>query len=223
MSSLKQICIKYGADKGHHTINSKGETYADIYDKYFRDIRYATINVLELGVKTGSSINALREYFPNATIYGVDIDPSCKRYEDPSRKVFIGIMSQTDESNLNTFLKDVQFDIIIDDASHVNTLTVKSYEILHTRVKHGGLYIIEDLGCAYFKLESEFNVSQIWPGMKHNVIPTSEFDNNIQDIHSFTNNIIQKLDNGQNIREVYSLSDIAYVHRYKYIMIICKN
>ena len=120
-------------------------------------------------------------------------------------------------------IKDTVFDIIIDDASHVNKYTITSYNILNKRVKSGGLYIIEDLGCAYFKLEDEWKVSESWPGMSYNNTPRSDFNNNIEEIHTFTNTLVQKLDNGENIRQVYSLSDISYIHRYKYIMIIAKN
>jgi hypothetical protein len=221
--TFKQICKKNGTDKGDHIINKKGETYADIYDKYFTPLRNDDLNILELGVKTGRSIKALREYFPNAKIYGIDVDPGCKKYHDPDNNTFIEIVSQTDEAGLNSFLKDLKFDIIIDDASHVNKFTITSYNILNKRIKSGGLYIIEDLGCAYFKLEDEWKISENWPGMRFNDTPNSDFNNNIGEIHNFTNKIVEKLDNGENIREVYSLSDISYIHRYKYIMIIAKN
>jgi 23S rRNA U2552 (ribose-2'-O)-methylase RlmE/FtsJ len=174
-------------------------------------------------VKGGASIAAFREYFPKAKIYGIDVDPHCKVFDNPSKNIFVEIMSQTDEAAINAFLKDTKFDIILDDASHVNKFTIASYNILNNRIKSNGLYIIEDLGCAYFKLETEFGVSRIWPGMSYNTTPTSEFNNDIADIHELTNSIITKLDNGMDKRSVYSLSDISYVHRYKYIMIICKN
>jgi hypothetical protein len=223
MASFRDICKRYGADKGDHKINAKGETYADIYDRYFSSIRYEEINILELGVKGGASIAAYREYFPKARIYGIDIDPHCKEFHDPSKNIFIEIMSQTDESAINAFLKDTKFDIILDDASHVNKFTIASYNILNNRVKSNGIYIIEDLGCAYFKLETEFGVSRTWPGMSYNTAPPSEFNNDIADIHTLTNGIITKLDNGVDIHSVYSISDISFVHRYKYIMVIGKN
>lgn len=223
LSTFKEICKKHETDKGDHIINKKGDTYADIYDRYFSTIRFDKVNILELGIKSGASINALREYFPNAIIYAIDVDPNCKKFNNPDKNIFIEIISQTDEINLNIFLKDITFDIILDDASHVNKFTIASYNILNKRVKSEGLYIIEDLGCSYFNLEDEWKVSKNWPGMSFNKTPTCEFNNNIKDIHEFTNYIVEKLDNGENIREVYSLSDISFIHRYKYIMIIGKN
>jgi hypothetical protein len=223
MSSFRSLCVKYGADKGRHIVNANGLTYADIYDKYFSSMRNANINILELGVRGGASIKVFREYFPNARIYGIDIDPSCKQFHDPSKNIFIEIMSQTDENSINSFLKDTQFDIILDDASHVNTFTIASYNILWKRVKRNAMYIIEDLGCAYLNLETDYNVSNSWPGMKYNTTDPHMFNNNILDIHTFTNKIIAKMDNGPDITDAASLSDISYVHRYKFIMVICKN
>ena len=221
--TLKQICLKHGTDKGMHKINSKGEVYADIYEKYFSSMRNKKINILELGVKSGCSIRAFREYFPNANIYAIDIDPNCIVHNDPDNKIFVGIMSQTDKVSINSFLKDLKFDIILDDASHVNKFTIESYNILNDRLNSQGLYIIEDLGNSYFKLETDFSVSKIWPGMKYNTTSPSDFNNDIIDIHNFTNNLIEKLDYSNNYATYLELSDISFIHRYKFIIVICKN
>ncbi len=119
-------------------------------------------------------------------------------------------------------MRETLFDIIIDDASHVNTLTIKSFNILFGRIRQNGLYIIEDLGCGYFELEKDFNVSRTWPGMRYNN-PECNFNNKKEDIQEFTNSIIEQLDMGENKMEVYSLSHYSFVHRYKFIMIIGKN
>jgi len=37
------------------------------------------------------------------------------------------------------------FDIIIDDASHISPLSIRSFEILFKLLKRGGIYVIEDL------------------------------------------------------------------------------
>lgn len=218
---FKEICIKNNTDKGFHIINKKNETYADIYEKYFREKKNDNLVILELGVKNGASLKAYREYFPNAIIYGLDIDPSCIQYNDPNNNIFIEIISQIDEDKINNFIKDKNFDIIIDDASHVNKFTIISFNLLFESLNSNGLYIIEDLGCSYFKLQDEFNVEKIWPGMSFNI--NKDFNNDIKDIHNFTNNIIEKMDLGINKYETYSLSDISFIHRYKFIIIIGKN
>jgi hypothetical protein len=50
-----------------------------------------------------------------------------------------------------------------------------------------------------------------------------DFDNYITDIHDFTNNLVEKIDLGNNKYEVYSLSKFSFMHRYKFIMIIGLN
>jgi 23S rRNA U2552 (ribose-2'-O)-methylase RlmE/FtsJ len=218
---FKEICLKNNTDKGIHIINKKKETYADIYEKYFIEKKNDNLVILELGVKNGASLKAYREYFPNAIIYGLDIDPSCIQYNDPNNNIFVEIISQIDEDKINNFIKDKKFDIIIDDASHVNKFTIISFNLLFESLNSSGLYIIEDLGCSYLKLQDEFNVEEIWPGMSFNT--NKDFNNDIKDIHNFTNNIIEKMDLGINKYETYSLSDISFIHRYKFIIIIGKN
>ena len=38
-------------------------------------------SVLQIGVPTDRSVRMWEEFFPNAIIYGMDIDPTCKQFE----------------------------------------------------------------------------------------------------------------------------------------------
>lgn len=218
---FKEICRRNGTDKGTHIINSKNETYADIYEKYFKEKKNDNLAILELGIKSGHSLKALKEYFPNSIVYGLDVDPSCMQHNDPNNNIFVEIISQIDEDKINNFIKDKKFDIILDDASHVNKFTIISFNLLFKNLNPDGLYIIEDLGCSYIKLQDVYDVHTNWPGMSFNT--NKDFNNDIKDIHDFTNNIIEKMDLGINKHEAYSLSDISFIHRYKFIIIIGKN
>ena len=44
---------------------------------------------MEIGVYHGNSLKVWKDYFPNAEIYGIDIDPSCKKFEDERTKIII--------------------------------------------------------------------------------------------------------------------------------------
>jgi hypothetical protein len=69
----------------------KWDHYLDIYNRHFEKFRGKEINVLEIGVYSGGSIEMWREYFgPKCRVYGVDWDPSCRIYESESVKIFIG-------------------------------------------------------------------------------------------------------------------------------------
>jgi cephalosporin hydroxylase len=96
----------------------KWEHYFPIYERHLKDWQYKTCTFLEIGVFKGGALQMWKEYLgPQATIIGIDIDPSCQMHESPGVNVRIG-----DQSDL-TFLKKVidefgPLDIVIDDGSH---------------------------------------------------------------------------------------------------------
>ena len=57
----------------YDTDKEKGHGYGSIYDKYFKDIKYDVKNILEIGTRPGS-IRLWLDYFPNANLYGIDIN-----------------------------------------------------------------------------------------------------------------------------------------------------
>jgi hypothetical protein len=138
MGELQNIGLKYGTDKsGVHSFN--GRTFLDVYEKHFKDLKNNNINMLELGVLNGGSLKTWEEYFTNGNIVGLDIDPSRKSLESGRVSIFIG--SQNDTEILSKIIEKFgMFDIIIDDASHINSLTIDSFEILFKNLKPGMSY-----------------------------------------------------------------------------------
>ena len=155
-----------------------------------------------------------REYFPNSNIYGIDIDPRCKQFQSDRIKIYIG--SQSDPEITGAAVADAVggFDIILDDGSHVNSLTLKSFELLFPHLKRGGLYIIEDLDCSYMGegLASGIVAGQ-WPGMHYN--KDVEFVNNREDMDTFFNRIIKSIDTKS--------GDMEWIHFYSRIAIMKKK
>ncbi len=129
-----------GKDTDKESRHQYGAQYDFVFSKAFRD---SVQTVLELGVHQGGSLRLWEEYFPNASIVGVDINPDATEYA--SERSTVVIADQADKDALDEALEDGTFDVIIDDASHVFTKTRASYEILWGRVKNGGWYVIEDL------------------------------------------------------------------------------
>jgi hypothetical protein len=76
MSVLNEIGLKNNTDK-----SSTIHDYLKKYEKYFPFKRDDKITLLEIGVLNGSSVKSWKEYFVNANIIGVDINPDCKKYE----------------------------------------------------------------------------------------------------------------------------------------------
>jgi hypothetical protein len=210
--TLQQIGTKHQTDKHDHN-----HLYLDIYHRYMNGIRNLPLNILEIGVRDGCSHRMWREYFPNSKVYGIDIDPRCKQSQSDRIKIYIG--SQSDPAIINQAVADAVdgFDIILDDGSHVNSLTLKSFELLFPHLKRGGLYIIEDLDCSYIgkDLESAIKVGQ-WPGMQYN--KDVEFVNNRQDMDTFFNQIIKSIDT-----KVGANKDVEWIHFYSRIAIMKKR
>jgi hypothetical protein len=122
--------------------------YFDVYTDYLHGWRHRSFSMLELGVYRGESLRMWRNYFPRATIYGLDIDPDSARRAD-GFKVFTG--SQTDPEFLGHVLDEIGPDlrVVIDDASHVTAFTMASFEAIFPRLASGSIYFIEDLGLTY--------------------------------------------------------------------------
>ncbi len=193
--TLLELAQKYHSDKCSNGASKYG--YIPYYEKYFKPIKNKKMKILEIGVRAvrghgASSLKMWKDYFPNSEIYGIDIDPGNAGYDEERINIFIG--NQGDEEFLNEVINKVgKFDIIIDDGSHVNTLTIKAWEVLYNKALNpGGLYIIEDLGCSYINMEP-FNLRQTWEGMKYTPEDVS-FNNDRSLIAKFFDTRIEKMD-----------------------------
>jgi hypothetical protein len=91
-----------------------------------------------------------KDYFgPHANIVGIDINSQCKAFETQQIRVRIG-----DQSDL-TFLQSVisefgNFDIVLDDGSHIMKDILSSFNFLYPKLKNNGIYFVEDLHTAYW-------------------------------------------------------------------------
>lgn len=133
--SLEELGYKYKPTKMLHN-------YLEIFDKHFSNIRCKVKRILEIGVQTDRSVNMWRDYFPNAEIHGIDIDPKCSNYT--SDRIYIHIGNQSDIKFLST-LPD-NFDIIIDDGSHIEQHVITSLQYLFpNKLSKNGIYVIEDM------------------------------------------------------------------------------
>jgi FkbM family methyltransferase len=191
-NSLESLCIKYNSDKVDNFHTYKGINYCNIYEKYFYQIKYKVTKFVEIGIKDACSLKMWKEYFPNAIIYGIDIDPKCKQYEEDRIKCFIG--DQNDEKFLLN-IKDIigDYDILLDDGSHITEHQIKSFDILYENCRNNGYYIIEDLKCSYEEYLNHHDIRNCWPGMKYNKID-DQLKNYRKDFVKFTEDKIKKLD-----------------------------
>lgn len=125
--------------------------YFDIYERQLARFIGWPMRMLEIGVQRGGSLRMWKKYFGGlSTVVGVDIDPSCKKFDEPSLPVRIGDQADT------KFLADVvaefgPFDLVIDDGSHNQGDVRATFHYLYPRLSLGGVYLVEDLHCAYWE------------------------------------------------------------------------
>lgn len=128
----------------------KYDHYFEAYDRHFSKYRGKEVVILEIGISHGGSLQMWKSYFGNkAKIYGIDIDPRCKDFEEENVEIFIG--SQSDKDFLRTIKSKIpKVDILIDDGGHTMVQQIVSYEELFDQVKDDGVYLCEDLHTSYW-------------------------------------------------------------------------
>lgn len=152
MNLLCDLARKYGTDKGgnHLIAGDTCHNYTKIYDALLSDRRENVRRVLEIGVLYGQSLRMWEEYFPHASIFGVDSNADCQRYDSVRTRVFLA--DQSSEDSLHQMVDAIWakygpgfFDLIVDDGSHVEAHQILTAKTLLPYLKPDGLYVIEDL------------------------------------------------------------------------------
>jgi cephalosporin hydroxylase len=145
MSSLEQYFRK---NKGR--LIHKYHHYFDIYERHFQKYRNKKVVILEIGIFQGGSLQMWKEYFgKNAEIYGIDINPQCKAFEEKNINIFIG--SQSDRKFLREVKRKIpKVDILIDDGGHFMKQQIITFEEMYDHVKEDGIYLCEDLHTSYW-------------------------------------------------------------------------
>jgi trans-aconitate methyltransferase len=125
-----------GTDK--NTSHSYGETYNTLFSEHRE-----ALSILEIGFASGGSLLAYADYFPSATIYGIDITDNLREdvRRHPRIQTYIGDAKK--EETIQHYGKT--YDIIIEDASHLFEDQVRHFFDYSGFVNPGGLYIIEDI------------------------------------------------------------------------------
>jgi hypothetical protein len=135
---LHRLAVKYHPSK-------RQQDYIRHYALHFTPIREAVTRFVEIGVQTPGSLLMWEEFFPNATIYGIDIDEKCREFTGGRRQVVIG--DQKDEAFLRHFIETTggEFDIVVDDGEHSEAAILTSFAWLFPALSSHGIYAIEDL------------------------------------------------------------------------------
>lgn len=147
---------QYKNDLEKYFYNNKGRLiykwlhYFEIYDRYFSKYRNKEVVIVEIGIFQGGSLQMWKNYFgPKVKVYGIDIDPRCKEFEEENIEIFIG--SQSDPEFLEKFKKSIpKIDILLDDGGHTMNQMKTSFLHLFDHIKDDGIYMIEDTLTCYW-------------------------------------------------------------------------
>ena len=97
------------------------------------------------GYKPGGSLRAWRDFFPNASVYGMDVR---RIPNSPTKKIVTLLGNSTDPSQVSQALQHARhktFDIIIDDGSHYAADQIATLKKSFPLVNPSGTYVVEDL------------------------------------------------------------------------------
>jgi hypothetical protein len=151
MTPLCEIAFKYRTDKCPQLRHS----YTPVYYELFKDKKDSVKKVLEIGIGTiwsmkhitdytvGASHKMWRDFFPNAQIYGIDIDPKVI-FQEERIKTFL--MDSTRERNIKKLIEEIGSDqnIVIDDGPHGTRTQLNLAKALLPLLTGDFIYIIED-------------------------------------------------------------------------------
>ncbi len=161
MRSVKEIFRSHAVfdAEGRHTNGTDKQSnhnYGDAYEAMFPEhpCRVGRDDVklmMEVGVADGSCLRAWREVFPNATVVGMDIQHSDKAHGD---RIEFHLGDQRSMADCERAAAGRQFDMIVDDATHLLTDTVLTLFWLWPYVKPGGLYVIEESPLGFDRINS---------------------------------------------------------------------
>lgn len=156
-NELTRLFNEAGSDKGSERYWGEGvpHHYALVYEPLLAPFREERFNLLEIGLDTASqesgrptdapSLRVWREFVPNATLYGYDINDFAF-FDQPNTHVFRG--DQSSRGDFGRFLEShgmPLFRVVIDDGSHVPAHQQISLAALFERLEPGGVYVVEDL------------------------------------------------------------------------------
>ena len=120
----------------------------------------------------GAGLRVWRDYFPNAQVIGIDIDPDIIFTEE---RINTYVCDQTSPTSIYDFIQQANLqpntvDIIIDDGFHEFTANITLFENTKHLLTENGVYIIEDfwvvnkdqhLFINYFNKLNNYNVKFI--------------------------------------------------------------
>ena len=100
-----------------------------------------------------ASLRAWRDFFPNAKIFGADIDRKILKDEERIKTYYVDQTNPSSIKEMFTQIKVAKFDIILEDGLHEYNANICCFENSINFLEKDGIYIIEDV---YHKDQKKF-------------------------------------------------------------------
>ena len=155
--SLDSIACRMETDKASVFTRTyaKPKNYCVHYQRFFDELRMEPIKLIEIGAAGGESIRLWLEFFPNAHVWGIDIVQNTNEWNTVGAKTHPRYTfihgDQSDPTLWACLAADTggNWDIVIDDGSHMAKDIINAFEAGWQFVRSGGWWCVEDLGCGY--------------------------------------------------------------------------
>ena len=126
----------------------KWNSYFHVYEHLFARYVGQRITFVEVGVDEGTSLLMWRQYFQNARVIGVDIDPAASKLEQYGVEIVIG--DQASPEFWKQFYQRVgSIDVLLDDGGHFNEQQIVTVSCALPKVRDGGMIVVEDVHASY--------------------------------------------------------------------------
>jgi SAM-dependent methyltransferase len=145
---------QYGSDKSSH------HNYHLLYGPLLSPKRNETLRLLEIGLgtnntdvvshmgahgKPGASLRAFRDFLPNASVFGADIDRSVLFTEERIRTFYVDQTQRESFHQLAGALGPAPLDLVIDDGLHSPNANIATMIFALEALKPSGTFIVEDI------------------------------------------------------------------------------
>lgn len=150
-TELCKLGAKYPTDKSpiNNESNLHKHAYMAIYNLLFASLKHRPIKLAEIGIYHNMSIRCWREFFPNATLYGLEYNQNFinSALEHNLSNTFYSTIDVTNEQSIQAAFDNLEhkMDIIIDDSTHQPPHQINVIQTCLNYLNSGGYLVIEDL------------------------------------------------------------------------------
>jgi hypothetical protein len=165
MGYLADLCDFYGSDKGSNSSFGRPyvwdpHRYTDFYEMVFQNKQNTVRRVFECGIGTsnvripanmgvggrpGASLRAWRDYFPNADVYGADIDVRVLFEEERIQTFYFDQLDFISIESATQNFQSESFDFMVDDGLHTFEAALTLFLAINRLLSPDGIYVIEDV------------------------------------------------------------------------------